>query len=140
MLRLPLGVFDLSTSSGGTEFLCWILGSALVKGSNYFRALSISICCPYLRRPGLRWLEFQVINVSCDIPLRGVLFARCPPPPLSSSSSSQRARQAGRDKGLSSTWAILFVSCCMGFPCPACCRFPGLEGWSWAAEGCIAEV
>lgn len=42
----------ISRLPAGTEFLCWILGSALVKGSNYFRALSISICCPYLRRAG----------------------------------------------------------------------------------------
>lgn len=47
-----LSMYLISRLPAGTEFLCWILGSALVKGSNYFRALSISICCPYLRRAG----------------------------------------------------------------------------------------
>lgn len=134
-----LSVYLISRLPAGTEFLCWILGSALVKGSNYFRALSISICCPYLQRLGLRWLEFQVINVAVTS-LLGVLSLLAVPhhPPL-----QQRARQAGRDKGLSSTWAVLPVSrCCMGSPCPACRRVPGLpvQRWSWAAVGCVAEV
>lgn len=85
----------ISRLPAGTEFLCWILGSALVKGSNYFRALSISICCPYLQRPGLRWLEFQVINVAVTS-LLGVLSLLAVPhrPPFPPPAASLRDRQA----------------------------------------------
>lgn len=90
-----LSVCLISRLPAGTEFLCWILGSALVKGSNYFRALSISICCPYLRRPGLCWLEFQVINVAVTS-LLGVLSLLAVPhhPPLPPPPASERDRQA----------------------------------------------
>lgn len=129
----------ISRLPAGTEFLCWILGSALVKGSNYFRALSISICCPYLQRPGLRWLEFQVINVAVTSLLGVLSLLAVPPPPPFSSSSSEPARQAGRDKGLSSTWAVLPVSraaaACLGSPHAA-----GFMGSRLDAAGCIAEV
>lgn len=92
-----LSVYLISRLPAGTEFLCWILGSALVKGSNYFRALSISICCPYLRHPGLRWLEFQVINVAVTS-LLGVLSLLAVPhrPPLPPPAASETGRQRQR--------------------------------------------
>jgi len=135
-----LSVRLISRLPAGTEFLCWILGSALMKGSNYFRALSISICCPYLRRPGLCWLEFQVINVAVTS-LLGVLSLLAVPhrPPLPPT-ASEAGRQ--RQRSVLNLGCPPLSGCCVGFPCPACCRFPGLpvQRWSWAAVGCVAEV
>lgn len=135
--RACLSAYSIARLPPGTEFLRWFLGSAPVKGSSYFRALSISICCPYLQRLALCWLEFQVINVTVTS-LLGVLSLLAVPPTAPLFLLQQRSRQAGRDKGLSSTWAVLL-------PAAAAWDFPALRaaasvGSGLIAVGCVAEV
>lgn len=120
-----LSVYLISRLPAGTEFLCWILGSALVKGSNYFRALSISICCPYLQRLGLRWLEFQVINVAVTS-LLGVLSLLAVPhrPPLPPPAASETGRQRQR--------SVLNLGCPPHQPLLHGISLPCLPQGSWA--------
>lgn len=91
-------VYLISRLPTGTEFLNRILGLALVKGSNYLRALSIFICCPYLRRPGLHWLEFQVISVAVTSLLRLLSLLAVPHrPPLPSPAAASK-NETGRQR------------------------------------------
>lgn len=148
--RACLSAYSITRLPPGTEFLRWFLGSAPVKGSSYFRALSISICCPYLQRLALCWLEFQVINVTVTSLLGVLSLLAVPPhrPPLPPPAAIETGRQ--RQRSVLNLGCPPASGCCMGFPCSACCGFRGLRvdrcrlrrrglslaGLGWVGRGC----
>lgn len=81
-----------------------------------------------------------MINVTVTS-LLGVLSLLAVPPTAPLFLLQQRSRQAGRDKGLSSTWAVLLpAASAWDFPALRAAGSVGSVGSGLIAVGCIAEV